>query len=346
MRILYFGRRSGTSYHRAQALRRIGHDVTIFNPRQRLVDQVWGLSWSWLSRWIKRTGALFLETVVKRMLENSPLWEGEFDLVHVDEIAVVGPSLVKELKRRFGRVSCYVIDDPFGDRDGLKWRLFLKAVPEYDLVTVVREPNIQEAYDHGATDVLRVYRSADEVVHAPLDLSKDEKREWESEVIFVGNWFPERGPFMKNLVERGIPLTIYGPRWKKADEWSVLKPYWEGSGVYGDDYTKALQCAKVCLGLLSHENRDLHTQRSLEIPYIGSLFCAERTSEHRALYEEEREAVFWDDVDECADVCFELLAKDEKRQRIAERGRQRCIENGSLNENVMDKIVERVFVTA
>jgi len=344
MRILYLGRRSGTSYHRAQALRRIGHDVTIFNPRRRLVDQVWGLSWSWLSRWIKRTGALFLETVVKRMVENSPLWEKGFDLVHVDEIAVVGPSLVEALKRKFGRVSCYVIDDPFGDRDGLKWRLFLKAVPEYDLITVVREPNIQEAYDHGAENVLRVFMSVDEKVHAPKDLSREEEEKWSSEVAFVGSWFPERGPFMKTLIDKGVPLTIRGDNWENAKEWPAIEPYWKGPALPADDYTKAIQCAKICIGLLSEGNRDEHTTRSMEVPYAGGLLCAERTREHTHLYEEGREAIFWDHAEECAHICFKLLENDEKRRSIAERGRQRCIENGYLNESVMDQIVERVSV--
>ncbi|MCS3861658.1 spore maturation protein CgeB [Salinibacter ruber] len=277
------------------------------------------------------------------MIENSPLWEETFDLVHVDEVAVVGPSLVRALKKKFGRVSCYVIDDPFGGRDGPKWRLFLKAVPEYDLITVVREPNVEEVYEHGAQNVLRVFRSVDEVAHAPKDLSDDEKERWSSEVAFIGTWFPERGPFMKTLIEKGVPLTIRGDNWKKAPEWSIIKPYWEGPALAAENYTKAIQCAKICIGLLSEGNRDLHTTRSMEVPYAGSLLCAERTREHLQLYEEGKEAVFWDDAEECADVCFELMQNDEKRYRIAERGRNRCIENGSMNEKVMDKISKNLL---
>jgi hypothetical protein len=340
-KILYVGRRSGTSYHRAEALRRVGHDVAIINPRRRLVEQTWGLTWTWLSRWIKRTGALFLESVVRRMIQKDPLWDRDFDLVHVDEIALVGPSLVRALKEKFGTVSCYVIDDPFGGRDGPKWRLFQKAVSEYDLVTVVREPNIEEARAAGARDVLRVFFSADEVVHAPVELTDEEREKWASEVAFIGTWFPERGPFMKKLIERGVPVTIRGDNWQQADEWPSLKRYWEGPALSGEDYTKALQCSKVCLGLLSEGNRDRHTTRSIEIPFLGSLFCAERTDQHLHLYEEGREAVFWDDADECASVCFEMLANDSKRQAIARQGRERCIENGYLNENLMAKIVRR-----
>jgi spore maturation protein CgeB len=111
--------------------------------------------------------------------------------------------------------------------------------------------------------------------------------------------------------------------------------------LQGEDYTKALQCAEICLGLLSKGNRDLHTQRSIEIPYAGGLFCAERTKEHRYLYEEGEEAVFWDDADECADRCFELLGDEDRRKAIADEGHRRCIENGHFNEDVMEKIIEK-----
>lgn len=342
MRILYLGRRSGTSHHRGRALRRLGHDVTIVDLRRRLADAVPFLGWTWLSRWIRRTGALFLSRPVEKLLERHPAFHEKHDLVVVDEIALAGPRLVGKLRERFGPVACYVIDDPFGTRDGPKWRLFLEAVPEYDLITVVREPNVEEAYDHGALDVLRVYRSADEVAHAPRELTPEERERWSSDVAFVGTWFPERGPFLAELVERGVPLSLWGDRWRKAEEWPVLEPHWRGPALTGDDYVKALQCAKVCLGLVSHENRDLHTQRSLEIPYVGSVLCAERTEEHLALYEEGREAAFWDDAAECTEKCRALLQDDGQRALVAERGRRRCLENGWLNERVMARIVERV----
>ena len=69
-----------------------------------------------------------------------------------------------------------------------------------------------------------------------------------------------------------------------------------GPAIYGDDYLKAIQLAKVSLGLLSKGNRDLHTTRTFEIPYCGGLLCAERTSEHLQLYQEDVEAVYWSDV--------------------------------------------------
>jgi hypothetical protein len=297
-----------------------------------------------VDRWIFHTGALFIGRLIKqRVLSHPVVKKNTFDLVWVNNSMLVGPRLVRALKKDYGRVVCYVNDDPFGERETRAWRLFLQAVQEYNLIAVMREENVQEAYEYGADDVLRVFMSADEIAHAPRRMSKQECEKWQSDVIFVGTGMEQRGPFLANLVERGVPLTLYGNRWKSQEGWDVLKRHWQGSGLHGDgyEYAKALQSAKVCIGLLSKGNRDLHTRRSMEIPYLGSVLCAERTPEHRELYEEGEEAVFWEDAEECARVCFSLLQDDERRRRIAESGRQRCIQNGHLNEQVMATILNR-----
>ena len=163
--------------------------------------------------------------------------------------------------------------------------------------------------------------------------------------MFLGSWFPERGPFLAELVRLGVPLTIRGANWNKAPEWPALRPYWKGGQLQGDDYAMAIQCAKVNLGLLSKGNRDLHTTRSLEIPALGGLMCAERTAEHLGLYAEGEEALFWSDAEECASVCRAVLQDDARRERIAAAGHARSLKNGCRNETVMRAIVERTLAT-
>jgi spore maturation protein CgeB len=277
-----------------------------------------------------------------RVLEA--IQSAEFDLVWVDAGDVIGPELVRDLKQRAKFVINYNVDDPYGTRDANKWRLYLRSVPSYDLVVVVRECNVTEAYKMGARDVLRVYRSSDEIAHAPRKLSPTDQAKWESEVAFIGTWMPERGPFMAHLVEHGIPLSIWGDRWLKAEEWPILKSHWRGPGLNkDDDYAMALQCAKVCIGMLSKGNRDLCTQRSFEIPHLGGLLCAERTSEHLALYTEDVEGVFWSDAGECVEKCKRLLIDKFWRNQVARNGQLRSIRNGTTNEAIVKQIVSRVF---
>jgi spore maturation protein CgeB len=236
------------------------------------------------------------------------------------------------------------VDDPFGPRDSNLWHQYRKAVRAYDLVVVVRKENVEEARRLGARQVLRVYRAADEVAHAPLRLNEEERSKWATDVLFIGTAFPERGPFIAELVSYGVPLSIYGSDWEKLKEWKMIRPYWKGPGlVERYTYAAAIQSSKVCLGLLSKENRDLHTTRSLEIPSLGGVFCAERTEEHLALYEEGREAVFWSSAEECAARCHALLADDQWRLSIAEKGRQRYLKNGWTNEKVAEMILNAAF---
>jgi len=334
--ILFIGRNSGTSRHRALAFRRLGHDVFIIDPFSFFPDNHLVGLWTW------HTGSLFLQEFVRRSL-LATIPAKKFDLVYIDGGELIGPYLVLELKKRFSTVINYNIDDPFSRRDGKRWRLYLQCVPLYDLVVVVRDCNVSEALRRGARDVMRVHMSADEIAHSPRFIREEDHRKWASDVLFVGTWMPERGPFMARLIELGVPLSIYGCRWDKAREWPVLRSSWRGPGLYdGDEYAKALQCAKINLGLLSKGNRDLSTTRSFEIPCLEAVLCAERTSEHSDLYAEDEEAVFWSDPEECAWKCRQLLNDEDLQKHIGINSRRRCLQNGTMNESVLAQILERV----
>jgi hypothetical protein len=335
--ILYLGSMSGTSLDRAAALRRLGYTLEHIDPRALLprtvwVDRLlWRLGGDWFTPWILR--GLQQQLAGKR-----------YSLCYVDAGHLIAPGTLGLLRQHAPIVVNYNIDDPLGPRDGARNRAYRRCVPLYDLCVVMREVNVAEARALGARNVIRVYMSADEVSHAPRKLSADDLQAWSSEVLFLGTWFPERGPFLLELIKRGVPLTIRGANWAKAPEWDALRGYWKGGALQGDDYAKAIQCAKVNLGLLSVMNRDLHTTRSLEIPALGGLLCAERTSEHVAMYREGADALFWSDPEECAAMCRKALENRDLRESIARAGHARIRRNGHYNETVLKSILDVVAV--
>jgi len=338
VKILYLGPASGTSNQRKQALVRLGHQVEHLDPRALLPSNRAIHLWEW------QAGSLGLAELLRRRairtLDQLSSGRSRFDVAWIDQGNLISRRFVEDLKARIPRVLCYTIDDPFGGRDRMRWHQFFRALPSYDLLVVVRAPNLQEAYAHGARKVLRVFMSADEVAHAPRQLTADERRKWQSEVAFVGTAFPERGPFLAELVRLGVPLTVYGIRYQRLPEWPALRPHWRPLDLDSiDDYANAISAAKVCLGLLSKGNRDEHTTRSMEIPSFGRLLCAERTPEHLDLYEEDREAVFWSTPQECAGKCLDLLSDAQRREAIAAAGRQRYWNNPWRNMEVVGAIL-------
>lgn len=337
--VLYLGPKSGTCLDRANALRRLGCIVDHVDLRQLLPASPWVDRWTW------HVGGHWFSGLVARALEKK-LGARCYHVCHVDGGEWVTPAVIEVLRRHTQRVLSYNIDDPTGPRDGARFTAYRQAAPHYDLMAVVREENVPELHALGARRVLRVYRSADEISHAPRPLSAQVREAWHAEVLFLGSWFPERGPFLRELIQRGVPLTIRGPNWHKAPEWRELKPHWAGGGIGGNDYALAIQCARVNLGLVSRDNRDLHTTRSLEIPALGGLLCAERTAEHTAMYAEGEEALFWSGAEECAAVCRAALDDEDRRARIALAGQQRHHRNGHRNEAVMRSLIEAVEVAA
>lgn len=295
----------------------------------------------WMGRWLFHAGGFGIGLKINRPIFKA-VEESRPDLIWVDQGDYLDGHLISRLRSLSVPIVNYTVDDPFGGRDGRRFDNYLKAISFYDLIAVVREENVAEAYALGARDVMRVWRSADEVAHRPRAITDEDMKKWGSEVCFIGTWFPERGPFMAELIRAGLPLSIWGDRWQKAPEWPVIAPHWRGPNQSDPEiYARIVQCAKISLGLLSKGNRDLHTQRSLEIPAIGGLFCAERTDEHREAFKEDVEAVYWSDAQECAAQCRRLLGDGKLIESIRKNGHQRYLQSDYNNEAVITSILNR-----
>ncbi len=205
MRIAFIGQSRGTSLHRSRALERLGHDVHVIDPWSWLKNS------KWVGAWIYRTGAMGIGVYInQRSLTYIRAIQPEFILV--DQGEFLNKALLRKLLKLNVPIVNYIIDDPFGGRDGLRFRSFLKAIACYDLIVLVREPNAAEAQARGARNVLKVWMSADEVAHTPRVLSEDQGSQHASEVVFWGTWMPEpeRWPFMAELIQRDVPLYRFG----------------------------------------------------------------------------------------------------------------------------------------
>ena len=338
MNILYLGdNHSGsTSFHRANALRRLGHKVVHVDPRafcraSKLIPPL-----------AVRFGFGFLSPIVNSFIKKNVDIAG-INLAWIDTGAEINGSLHRWFVSNGVRIINYNVDDPFGDRDGRKWNLYRKSLRFHDVTAVVREENIQEAKAYGARNVVHVFRSYDPVAHAPVLINEYERKKWASEVSFVGTWMPERGSFMVKLIELGVPLTIQGQRWWKAPEWERLKHVWRGPSVFGRDYSLAIQCSRVTIGLLSKGNRDLHTTRSAEVPFMGgAAFCGERTREHLAMFQEGQEAEFWSTPEECAEKCFSLLSDETRRRKLVAAAQAKVIASRLSNDEIMQSILSNL----
>lgn len=340
MNILYFGNDApfSTSFHRASALIRLGHNVQIANPYKLIKKGLWGI-------FHYRTGYQFLQFKVHKLILNVLKNKQKYDLIWVNSGELIGRNSVQLLKKNGCPVILYNNDDPTGKRDGSRFKTLLKSLTYYDLCVIRKEKKDSEYEFYKAQKIVKVFMSYDEVAHLPFKHQIDIPKEFISDVAFIGTWmhFEKRDEFLMKLIVAGIKISIWGDRWEKSPYWHSLKKYYKGKSLSGREYVAAIQGAKICLGFLSKGNSDLHTRRSVEIPFSGGLLCAQRTSLHQEMYVENEEALFWDDANECAVICKKILLDENLREQIRQSGMEkvRALEVG--NENICKNIINEIF---
>lgn len=249
------------------------------------------------------------------------------DIVWVDKGIYFWPKTLDQVRQRTGALLVHLDpDDPFGNPLGR--RLFMKAIPHYDVHVVARDVNIAEFRSAGAKAIARYQWAYDPEVHRPLAVSPEDRARLGGAVGFVGDWELEREQAMRHLAEHGISVRIWGPRWERKVPHPPGAMRIEGACLTGDDYARAVCAFDINLGFLRKINRDLSTTRSVEIPACGAFMLAERTTEHQAMFVEGVEAEFFASTDELLEKTRRYLADPASRQSIAAAGLARCRASG------------------
>jgi spore maturation protein CgeB len=253
------------------------------------------------------------------------------DLLWIDKGLTIAPDTLRRAKAIHPalRIAGYTPDDMTGNPRNSS-RRFRRHLPLYDVYFTTKSYGVSELTALGARRAVFVGNAYDPRTHRPVELTSQDRERYGGPVGFIGGFEQERAGAMLRLAEAGILVRVWGEYWERFPaRHSNLKV--EFRPVMGDAYARATCAFDINLGFLRKVNRDLQTTRSIEIPACGAFLLAERTSEHLALFEEGKEAEYFDgDAELLAKVRY-YLAHPESRQRIAAAGLARCRTSGYGN---------------
>ncbi len=341
MRILSvgaFSKISNTSLHRNWALQKCADDIDIIDSDAPKCTLKFRIAYH-----------LFLYGLPVRLPDESGVnakirsYVGNkyYDVVWIDKGVVVYPETLQFIKEKSPntKIVSYSPDNMALRHN--QSQQFLECIPLYDIHFTTKSYILDDMKRLGAKRINFSNQLFESTYHHPMDLTDEERERLGGDVGFIGAWEKERCDSILFLAKNGIKVKVFGDgKWK---DYKNVPNLTLCPAVFSADYSKALQAFKISLCFLRKMNFDQQTSRTMEIPGCGGFMMAERTDEHRALFAEDKEAVFFSSDEELLEKCKYYLSHDEERKQIAAAGHQRCITSGYSNEIGIRNMLEAVM---
>jgi glycosyltransferase involved in cell wall biosynthesis len=306
-----------------ESFRRLGQEVLALDYRQ-IIPKVTTIRLKVVRRvllpWLVRD----YNTYVLQQAEKC-----EPEILFVVKGSYVVPGTLRALREKGVRTYNYYPDVSAFTHD----RYIPAALGQYDRVFTTKSFQIRDLKERlGVERATFVPHGYSPDVHRPFDLTEADRDRCGADVSFIGMHTPKKERIIAGL-RRALPdvkLRIWGNLWSRRCRSGELAGSVMGRPVWGWAYSKAIQASRVNLGINSEAVRgassgDLMSRRSFEIPACGGFMIHERNEEVRSFYEEDREVVLFDGVEELAEKVRYYLEHQRERQAIAEAGHMRCV---------------------
>ncbi|HEY1809989.1 MAG TPA: glycosyltransferase [Acidobacteriaceae bacterium] len=332
-RILYVGNLcpGQTSEYRFRSLRRlcpdvVAFDVSVYRPQNRFLA----------SASFRLPVGPFIYRVNRDLLRLVRQFQP--DVVWLEKPVQFTRETLLAIKQTGAQTVCYNQDNPFGPRNDPGWQQFLKVFRLFDLHCLFRDADIPR-YKSWGLPWIRTTLSFEPTVHFPPPSDWTDAQRTRS-VSYIGSPYEERPAFLVSLGEsRGIPVAIAGPRWRQSLTPERYRRFITNDYLVDSAYREAIWRSRVNLSFVTHSNEEDIGHKSIEIAACQGFLMALRTPGHQACFEEDREAIFFSDIDECADKCRFYLDKPQPRAEIARRGRERAVRSGYDNDTQIARIL-------
>lgn len=302
------------------ALEELGHVVSFVDERQAFgwLDRHATRSVVWRLRHKLPTGvSRFNQLLIDTALQSKP------DIILSVKGSYIAPDTLKYLRESTRAILInYSTDHPFNPAASNKY--VVGALPFWDVYATPRRDTIPNLKLHCKGSVIYLPFGYDPLQHFPERFAGDgEAAQFRSDVVFIGVCDQARMPLLESVAEKtGVDVRLYGGG--RYGYSRILRERHRGF-ANGRAYRCALGGSKIALSLLRHTNLDTHVMRTFEVPACGAFMLAERTDEHLAMFQEDKEAAFFTGLDEVLDKIKYYLKHDSQRLGIARAGYERVI---------------------
>ncbi len=329
MKILFTGYHNphfvNTNVYKEEAIKELGHELISFEDRDFFIPGRIRRKFHFLQLWdIKRLNGK-LVALAEREKPSLCIVSGGHRIL---------PETVAEIKRKGITIVLWTTDVPV-DFTNIK-----KAAPFYDHIFCSGTEAVEIFRDQGLGKVYWLPFACDPRCHSPVELSEKDKKKYANKVVFVGSFYPERANVLESVSD--LDIAVWGPYWKRLEENSPLKRKVKDAKLNYDEWVKIYNTAEIVLVI--HYNTggvpcNQASPKLYEALACGKFVLADNQKDARALFEDGRHMVFFEDEGDLRKKIDYYLGHPEERERIAAEGRKEVLKEHTY-KNRIKKILE------
>jgi spore maturation protein CgeB len=185
----------------------------------------------------------------------------------------------------------------------------------------------------------------DPQLHRRLELDARDLVDYGCDVSFIATHSRYKERILDGLIRLrpNLDLRIWGGGWTSRIRSRELRKHVQGFQLLGELYSRAIQAARINLAIMNGPvsgatSGDLTTSRTYTIPAAGGFMLHERNAEVLELYDENKEIVCFDSVDELAEKIDYYLVQTLERKNIARAGHARCVPTYSYDNRMAEML--------
>ena len=261
-----------------------------------------------------------------------------YDLIWVDKAVFITPKTTALLRSKAAKLVHFTPDPAFTFH---KSKLFLKSLPNYDFLVTTKSYELEHYYKHIKTDkVLYATQGFDAKLHKPSKHPFSKKDGF----VFIGHYEDQRAVVLQKLLQNDIKITLAGIKWNHFARKHQDNPNltYLGDGVYGEDYVKTLQNAKMAWGALSKWVPELHTTRTFEIPACGTALVTERNSETASFFKNS-DAIFYNDINDLVTQVKYYMSNNKSLETLTEKGTKTVHLQGKDYKSIIHTLLQQIL---
>ncbi|MBO9200155.1 MULTISPECIES: CgeB family protein [Niastella] len=251
----------------------------------------------------------------------------KYDAIIVFKGYTIFPDTLKQLKQFTKLLCCYNPDHPFrffsegSGNDNVK-----DSIDLYDFYLTYAENITRDIKQLYKTDCYTIPFGYDDTNSDNISFPPFSANEAAGKWVFIGSYDSERAAFLNDLNEQHI--IIYGDaKWKTRNQLSkIIQSSYAGRSLYAEDYKAAIHNSMGVFNWLRKQNIEegSHNMRTFEVPGYGGVLIANRTEEQLNFFEENKEAIYFDCIEELKDKLVYLKTHNEEVEKIKVAAWKRC----------------------